>query len=70
MPDLAGSGRGDELVEVFIETPRRLSERQEELLRELAELDRQDVSPKRKSFLEKLRDFFTEPEDGEPETPR
>ena len=55
---------GDEHVEVLIETPRRLSTRQEELLRELAELDHHDVSPKRKSFLEKLRDFFTEPEDG------
>jgi molecular chaperone DnaJ len=68
MPDLSGSGRGDELVEVLIETPKRLSARQEELLRELAELDHHDVSPKRKSFLEKLRDFFTEPEDGEDES--
>ena len=65
MPDLSGNGRGDEHVEVLIETPRRLSVRQEELLRELAELDHHDVSPKRKSFLEKLRDFFTEPEDGD-----
>jgi molecular chaperone DnaJ len=68
MPDLSGSGRGDELVEVLIETPKRLSPRQEELLRELAELDHHDVSPKRKSFLEKLRDFFTEPEEGEEES--
>jgi molecular chaperone DnaJ len=57
-------GRGDELVEVVIETPHKLSPRQEELLRELAELEHEHVSPKRKGFLAKLRDFFTEPDDA------
>jgi molecular chaperone DnaJ len=60
MPDVHGRGRGDELVEVVVETPTRLSARQEELLRELAELEHDDVSPRRKSFFEKLRDYFTE----------
>jgi len=64
MPDINGRGRGDELVEVHVETPRHLSTRQEELLRELAEIEHRDVSPKRKSFFEKLRDYFTEDEDG------
>ena len=64
MPDINGRGRGDELVEVMVETPRHLSPRQEELLRELAELEHLDVSPKRKSFFEKLRDYFTEDEEG------
>ncbi|MDX2038502.1 MAG: molecular chaperone DnaJ [Isosphaeraceae bacterium] len=62
MPDLNGRGRGDELVEVVVETPRHLTPRQEELLRELAEIDHETVSPKRKSFFEKLRDYFTEEE--------
>jgi molecular chaperone DnaJ len=60
MPDISGRGRGDELVEVLVETPRHLSPRQEELLRELAEIEHEHVSPKRKSFFEKLRDYFTE----------
>ena len=60
MPDLNGRGRGDELVEVVVETPRRLTPRQEELFRELAELEHDDVSPRRRSFFEKLRDYFTE----------
>lgn len=60
MPDVNGRGRGDELVEVVIETPRRLTPRQEELLRELAEIDHAEVSPRRKNFFEKLRDYFTE----------
>jgi molecular chaperone DnaJ len=63
MPDLQGRGRGDEHVEVVVETPRHLSPRQEELLRELAEIEHEDVSPKRKSFFEKLRDYFTEDAD-------
>ena len=66
MPDINGRGRGDELVEVVIETPRKLTARQEELLRELAELEHEEVSPKRKSFFEKLRDYFTEETEDPP----
>jgi molecular chaperone DnaJ len=65
MPDISGRGRGDELVEVVVETPRRLTARQEELLRELAEIEHIDVSPRRKSFFEKLRDYFTEEADAD-----
>jgi molecular chaperone DnaJ len=50
--------RGDLLVHLIVETPRHLTKRQEELFRELAEIDQKQVSPERKSFLEKLRDFF------------
>ena len=65
MPDISGRGRGDELVEVVVETPRHLTPRQEELLREFAVIEHEQVSPRRKSFFEKLRDYFTE----ETETP-
>jgi molecular chaperone DnaJ len=58
MPNLRGGKPGDLLVQVLVETPRNLTKRQEELFRELAELDQKNVSPQRKSFLEKLRDFF------------
>jgi len=64
MPDISGRGRGDELVEVVVETPRHLTPRQEELLRELAELEHESVSPRRRSFFEKLRDYFTEETDS------
>jgi molecular chaperone DnaJ len=60
MPDIGGRSRGDELVEVVVETPRHLTPRQEELLREFAEIEHEQVSPRRKSFFEKLRDYFTE----------
>ena len=39
MPDIGGRARGDELVEVSVETPRHLTARQEELLREFAEIE-------------------------------
>jgi molecular chaperone DnaJ len=63
MPDIGGRARGDELVEVVVETPRHLTARQEELLREFAEIEHHQVSPRRKSFFEKLRDYFTEESD-------
>jgi molecular chaperone DnaJ len=59
MPDVRGRGRGDLLVQVMVETPRQLTKRQEELYRELAEIDQKQVSPQRKSFFEKLRSLFT-----------
>lgn len=49
---------GDLLVQVFIEVPKKLEPEQERLLRELAELDHESVLPHRKSFLDKLRNFF------------
>jgi molecular chaperone DnaJ len=52
-------------VRLVIETPKRLTKRQEELLRELAELDHKHVSPERKSFLDRLYQWFA-PEDAKP----
>jgi molecular chaperone DnaJ len=49
---------GDLLVQLVVETPRNLTPRQEELLREMAEIEQKQVSPERKSFFEKLRGFF------------
>ncbi len=62
MPSVRGGRQGDLLVQVVVETPRNLTKRQEELYRELAEIDQKHVSPQRKSFLNKLRDFFTPPQ--------
>jgi molecular chaperone DnaJ len=67
MPDPHGGLTGDLVVQTYIEVPKKLASRQEELLRELAELERTDVTPHRKSFLEKIRDYFTG--EGEEATP-
>ena len=58
MPGLRGGRKGDLLVQLLVETPRQLNKRQEELFRELAELEQKHVSPERKGFLDKIRDFF------------
>jgi molecular chaperone DnaJ len=67
MPNLRGGRKGDLLVQVIIETPKHLTERQQELFRELAEIEQKHVSPQRKSFLEKLREFFTPAEEKKPQ---
>jgi molecular chaperone DnaJ len=59
MPDPQGGRPGDLMVRVFVEIPKKLTKRQEELLRELADLEQAHVTPQRKSFLDKLRDYFT-----------
>jgi molecular chaperone DnaJ len=64
MPDVHGGRRGDLLVQVIVETPKKLTKRQEELLREFAELENKNVSPARKSFLEKLKTFFASEEES------
>jgi molecular chaperone DnaJ len=58
MPDLRRSAPGDLHVQVHVEVPKRVSARYEELLRELAEIENTDVSPKRKSFFEKIKTYF------------
>jgi len=51
--------KGDLRVTVVVETPTHLTKRQEELLRELAEIEHKQVSPQRKSFFDKIKDLFT-----------
>jgi molecular chaperone DnaJ len=59
LPDPHGGPRGDLFVHLHLEVPRKLDERQEELLRELAEHEKTNVSAHRKGFFEKLRDYFS-----------
>ena len=50
--------QGSLLVQMYIEVPSSTTARQQELLRELAELEDVDVTPRRKGFLEKLKSCF------------
>ncbi len=52
--------RGNLYVQIVVETPKQLTKRQEELLRELADLEDRNVSPQRRSWLDKVKSFFTE----------
>ena len=58
IPNLRGSGRGDEHVRVKVTTPQKLSTKQKELLKEFAELSGDAVNPEQKSFTEKFKDLF------------
>ena len=52
---------GDLLCHVVVETPVKLTERQKEILRELEDLNQADSgkhSPRSKSWVDKVRDFF------------
>ncbi len=56
MPRLRGSGRGDLIVHIAIEVPRKLDKRQRELLAELGETL---GDPERRSVLQRLHDWLT-----------
>ena len=58
VPDLNGYGRGDQVVRLTVETPRKLSVRQRELLEEFARISGEEVHPMSKSFLEKVKSLL------------
>jgi molecular chaperone DnaJ len=58
MPDPHSRGRGDLLVQAVIEVPKKLSKRQAELLRELAEIEHEHVTPERKGFMDRLKEYL------------
>lgn len=58
-PSVHGHGKGDLLVKIFVETPTQLSEKQKQLLTEFGALESPSNLPKRKSFLDKIKGFFS-----------
>jgi molecular chaperone DnaJ len=58
-PNVHGHGKGDLLVRVVVETPTRLSKEQEELMLRFGELEEHHNLPKKKGFLDKMKNFFS-----------
>ncbi|MBI9017896.1 MAG: molecular chaperone DnaJ [Phycisphaerae bacterium] len=58
LPDMRHGKRGDLLVQVLIEIPKKLSKEQEKLLRDYARLESKTVMPGQKKFMDKLKDYF------------
>jgi molecular chaperone DnaJ len=58
LPDVRSYRTGDELVQIVIQVPRKLNDRQRTLLRELAAGEDARVKQERKGFLDKLKDII------------
>ncbi len=59
-PNVHGQGHGDLLVRVTVETPVKLSEKQKELLHSFEKLESPQNHPRKKTFLEKIKVFFSD----------
>ena len=57
-------------MQVTIEVPKKVTGEEETLLRQLAELEHKNVAPARKSFFEKLKDYFSPDEEEESDDAR
>ena len=54
IPHIRGHSRGDQVIQIVVETPKKLNKRQKELFHELAEIDGKPVKEKQKGFFQKL----------------
>lgn len=59
MPDLRGGRRGDEVVQIMIEIPRKLNKKQENLLREFAEMEDGRVLPESRSWFDRFMSYLS-----------
>ena len=55
IPHIRGHGRGDQVIQMMVETPKKINKRQKELFQELAEIDGNPVKEPLKGFFQKLR---------------
>src|SRR4051812_30933030 len=58
LPDIRSNRSGDELVQVMIEVPKKLTESQKQLLAQFAKTEDASVMPQKKSFVDKLKQMF------------
>jgi molecular chaperone DnaJ len=59
-PNVHGQGKGDLLVCIQVETPTKLSDEQVKLLKAFGELEGVQNHPSKKSFVDKIKSFFSE----------
>jgi molecular chaperone DnaJ len=58
IPNRRGYGRGDEHVRVIVETPKKLSKQQRQLLKELSSLSGDKEYPQRADFISKVKKLY------------
>lgn len=59
LPNHRTGRRGDEIVQVLIEIPKKLDKAQEELLRKFAATEDKSVLPESRGFFERVKDIIT-----------
>jgi len=57
-PNVHGQGKGDLLIKALVETPVSLNSKQKDLLKAFGELEGSQNSPRKRSFLDKIKTFF------------
>jgi molecular chaperone DnaJ len=62
VPDLRSYKSGDEIIQILIEIPKKLSDRQKQLLREFASSEDERLMPQRKGFMDKIKQVFSSEE--------
>ena len=55
IPQIRGHGQGDQIIQLIVETPKKLNKRQKELLQELSEIDGKPVKEKLKGIFQRLK---------------
>jgi molecular chaperone DnaJ len=63
LPDVRGRGRGDILVQVIVEVPKKLSRRQEDLLREFDAETKRGATPLADDFRKRLDEYLRQHEE-------
>ena len=58
LPNLRSSRRGDLIVAVLLEVPKKLTGKQKELLRAYAETEEHQDMPEHKGFWKKIKDYI------------
>jgi molecular chaperone DnaJ len=59
LPSPRNGRKGDQFVQVFIEVPKRLTRDQRHLLEEYAKTEQEHLTSERRSFLAKLKQYFS-----------
>ena len=59
MPVLQTNRLGDLYVEIRVEIPTKLNEKQKRILKEFSEINKKNTSPETNSYLDSLKRIFT-----------
>lgn len=59
LPNLRGGRRGEQIVQVLVEIPKKLSRHQQDLLRKFAETEDRSVLPESRGFFERVKEYLT-----------